>query len=1210
MKKLFIMTISAMAFILAGTCMTTCAADTDPYAPLVSKWSAPTVNPPANEHPRVYFRQSDIERIKENAESDENAYAKKLLELYASSVLTADTTYSAAVVSKIESMAFYYAIYKDAEIGRAAADGIEIIAAMDPTAKNDVCRLYGRMVNVLAELYDWCYDLLGNEEKERIIKLCIDYGEYMEMGWPLSKQGAVTGHGSEAQLLRDYLSFAIAVYDERPDIWNYHGGRFYAEFAPVRAFTAKEQYFHQGTNYGICREAHTVYAYALIVGMGAPEPYPISDLAGTAMTTLYMRRPDGQLFDDGDIYSTRTAPFGYVNPGSADWQLITAAKANNGYLKSEYLRIIQKKSGTSIVQNYTDSSPVKHLIYNDPNLKAKSFDDLPQAKYMGTPYGIMTARTSWNEGANANTAAVFMKIGEYMFNNHQHLDSGSFQIYYKGLLASESGIYDIYGTDEHYMYTTKSIAHNCMLVYDPAEALRDSNGEILNKRYNINDGGQRAVNNYNEVSLLENVTDKPGLKHAEISAHEIDPKNTQKPDYTYLKGDLTDSYTDKVSKYTRSFMYFDLKNDQIPAALVVYDYVKSSDKTYKKTWLLHSLQRPSVSCDSAVFENKLSNGDGSYSGKMQLKTLLPKAENLNTEVFGGEDEGFGVVNQYKYEDNQWKITESKNYAVNNKEGTESNAYRLEISPKTAAEEDCFLNIITVGSEGKDISVPAELIESTDGKFVGTQFCGRAVFFAKNTTDNTAFEAELAQGEYKYTVCDMKKGKYTVSAGGDVQTVYASEDGGVLAFEAGGGKVKIEYKDDDYIAPTDAEYKKSNNVLFVRKNASFIAQAVTDGDEDNPSAELSAFANVLGYDVQKTNNTYVIKKDGERISEVTAGKTSVMTKRGVYTLSAAPQLKDDGLYIKLKDLGELLLFKCEYVPFARTLYLDSYTTDDISVTAYGDENGVCVSVDTGSGYKSRPFCAVYDKKDNLIAACEMTQSGDGRYTALLKDGGKAEKVKFFPWADYMMPFDKPKTYSAYTADVSRIMRSADNSFYYVKGVAGATISRGDDDVYTVTKTDAERKESAVYGNVDKFTLGDKKSFLFSASIRVKQKSSPSEYVQIRLRGYADTLTSTFKAVNLPSEVGSECRVAVMADIENRIAKFYINGVLADTKSLADWVNKDEEPGTVNGINFYFVSSDGTGGEFEIWDSNVVIFDRGAIDDADKLVKEGFFKTEID
>lgn len=1208
MKKYIIFS-AIITLMLAGICTVGYSAESDPYGELVSQWDTPPVMPPKNTHPRVYFTQNDIPRIKENIKDSENAYAAKLMNSYLSYKPEKNAEYNTTALAAIETKAFYYAVYKTGVTGGDASDWIDAIETSEVPGILDSCRLYGRMINVLAEVYDWCYDILGNEDKERIIKLCIDYGYRMEMGWPPSKQGAVTGHGSEAQLLRDYMSFAIAVCDERPDIWNYIGGRFYAEYVPAREFSNAGHYNHQGTNYGFYREVYTSTAYMLITGMGADEPYSIDALEGTALSEIYMKRPDGQVFYDGDIYTGRTAPFNYYSCGSKpenDSMLIRAAKSGNGYLKGEYLKRIQRLSNGEIIQEYGDSSPVLHLILNSSALKAKTTETLPTAKYFGSPYGIMSARTSWQEGTASGSVAAFMKIGEYMFNNHQHLDSGNFEIYYKGLLAAEGGKYDIYGTAEHYMYTSKTIAHNCMLVYDPNEAVRGADGSITESRSNITDGGQRAVNNYGEVTKLEHVTDKPGLKHAEISAHEIDPRHTQNPEYTYLKGDLTDSYTDKVQKYTRSFMFLDLKDADIPAALIVFDYVKSSDKTFKKTWLLHSLQKPVINDGSTVFENTLSNGEEDYSGKMELKTLLPLSGNLNRTIVGGEDEGFGIINQYKYQNGEWKITESKNYSADNTEGTESNTYRLEVSPKTAAEEDYFLNIITVGDSGKDISVSAPLI-NTDG-FYGTIVKDRAVFFGKNKGDNTAFAATLPGGSYKYTICDMQQGEYAVIAGGKAQTVYASADGGVLSFEASGGKINVIKTGTAYKAPADTPYTTEESTVYVKKGSRFLKQALAEFDEENISVSVGAFADTMGYSIKAEGDTYIIEKDGAKAASVTAGKKSVITQNGILTLSAEPYKVNDVLYIRPDDLYRIMGFSGCYLPYARTVYLNSSGgKTGMTANAYRVGDTIRVNARTGSIYTAEPFCAAYDGTGKLVCGAKMTDLGGGRYTALIDNAGAAESIKIFPWAEDLTPFSVPFELNNYNADnILGVRNSSDGTFWYTSARVGVDVESDSAGGYRITKSGTQQ-ESSIHGSFGTHYIDEDKLIFFSAAIKINKKGGAGEKVQIRLRGQS-ALSSTFAAFNMPSEEGDEYRISMIADLKDKKARFYVNGVLGGTYSLENWINADGTPGRVNGIEFYFVSSEGlTGGEYEVWDSSTTIFGEGtSVEEIESRINNFYIK----
>lgn len=122
----------------------------------------------------------------------------------------------------------------------------------------------------------------------------------------------------------------------------------------------------------------------------------------------------------------------------------------------------------------TTRSPVVFLLFNDPDLTAEpSKDSLPLTRYFGSPNGMMVARTGWDvnasDPAQSDDVVAMMKIGERWGANHHHLDAGSFQLYYKGILASESGYYESYGSLHDQNYNKASIAHNVLTIYDPNE---------------------------------------------------------------------------------------------------------------------------------------------------------------------------------------------------------------------------------------------------------------------------------------------------------------------------------------------------------------------------------------------------------------------------------------------------------------------------------------------------------------------------------------------------------------------------------------------------------------------------------------------------------------------------------------------------------------------------------------------------------------------
>ena len=105
-------------------------------------------------------------------------------------------------------------------------------------------------------------------------------------------------------------------------------------------------------------------------------------------------------------------------------------------------------------------SPSVFLIFNRFT-GPKPSEDLPAARYFGTPAGLTLYKK--------DDTLLIMKIGEYFSTAHDHYDCGHFEIYHRGILASDSGYYDWFGCEHHYNYLNRTYAHNCVTVSDPAK---------------------------------------------------------------------------------------------------------------------------------------------------------------------------------------------------------------------------------------------------------------------------------------------------------------------------------------------------------------------------------------------------------------------------------------------------------------------------------------------------------------------------------------------------------------------------------------------------------------------------------------------------------------------------------------------------------------------------------------------------------------------
>ena len=157
---------------------------------------------------------------------------------------------------------------------------------------SDQCREFGMVMYIAACVYDWCYDLLTEEDKIQIPlgvehRLCrgnvpntmngilsTSSTIKMEMGFPPRGQAAMVGHGSEFQLMRDYLAMSIAVYDEMPSWYEFVGGRMYNEYIPVRRTYYSAGLYPQGMScYAPWRFLADCYGAALIQAATGISPY-------------------------------------------------------------------------------------------------------------------------------------------------------------------------------------------------------------------------------------------------------------------------------------------------------------------------------------------------------------------------------------------------------------------------------------------------------------------------------------------------------------------------------------------------------------------------------------------------------------------------------------------------------------------------------------------------------------------------------------------------------------------------------------------------------------------------------------------------------------------------------------------------------------------------------------------------------------------------
>lgn len=626
---------------------------------------------------------------------------------------------------------------------------------------SDISRAIGRLMVTGSIVYDWCYPHLTNSEKTRFVAALVRLARMLECGYPPVKDNSIVGHASEWMIMRDLISTGIAIYDEYPEMYHLAAGRFFREHLPARNWFYPAQAYHQGMSYLNVRFSNDLFALWIFDRMGAGNVYHPSQQY-VLYDMIYKRRPDGQIMPGGDVNYTRKREAKYSLP----------AFLAGSYYKDPYINYEFMREPTVDNQN-----KIFELLWRDPQLSTRKPDDLPLTRYSGSPFGWMVARTGWGE----NSVIAEMKINEYTFMNHQHHDAGAFQLYYKGPLAIDAGTYQGssggYNSPHNKHFFKRTIAHNSLLIYDPNEKFSAKGyGGADKSDFVANDGGQRLPNNWRPAATLNELLNGD-FKTGRILASAMGP-DKQTPDFSYLRGDLTEAYSKKVHEVKRSFVFLNLHNSKIPAVLIVYDKVVSSNPDFKKYWLLHSIEEPVVNGNQITVKRTL-NGD---SGMLVNTIVLPEAGNTEVAKVGGEGKEFWVFG-----------TNYPNLPRNNQdEANERGAWRIEISPRKAAQEDYFLNVMQVASNQEKQLHSVVRIDSE--KTSGVVIANRVVLFSKTASqlEHDFRFSFTGKGNYSILLTDLAAGKWQVKHQNKVliPEVIVDEQESVMYFQAEAGDFQL------------------------------------------------------------------------------------------------------------------------------------------------------------------------------------------------------------------------------------------------------------------------------------------------------------------------------------------------------------------------------------------------------------------------------------
>ncbi len=587
---------------------------------LTSPYPIPPYLPP-QEHPRLMLRAADLPRVTENLKRRENAEAVSVLEelcaypIRGEGATPAFGTYHLAEALAVESLAFRALLSGRKTDAQKAVDAADLL--LDRFTVTDGimgARWGGHLIFVCSEVYDWCYRYLSEAVKQKWIARCEEIAAaYFEMGYPPAKQTAISGHGTEAQLLRDLLAFSIAVYDERPDIYYFCAGRIFAEYVPqVGSYLANGAH-NQGPAYGSYRWTWLAWSELLLETVAGK--FVFDCLEPTADWFLYMTRPDGEEIRLGDDFNETKAAYNRRAPFTVPFFFAYALTGRSDFydrFKDGFCRefLLPRHHGMDF---YAESSwgegalsAVSLLIFDRRHGQHKT-DPLPACRYFGSPVGETVFRSG--------DTCVLMKIGEFWGANHDHLDTGCFQIFHGAPLLSDSGVYDSYATPHRRQYLIRTSAHNCITVETEERSLRGEWAPEI--RY---DGGTRRPAAGKEPRTLEDARSEKYRMGYVLFHREGD-------DGCELVGDLTPAYCHTCESVIRKMSY-----DHPTRTFTVEDKIVSLDPNAQKSIHLHCQTPPVIDGNTVVIEN----------GGNRAVCRILSPQNVRIEAIGGAGREFEV----------------------------------------------------------------------------------------------------------------------------------------------------------------------------------------------------------------------------------------------------------------------------------------------------------------------------------------------------------------------------------------------------------------------------------------------------------------------------------------------------------------------------------------------------------------------------------------
>ena len=604
------------------------------------------------EHPRIFCTEEQIAEVRRRCETaPEVAEAWQWILEWARS----DHYYTNlwATPGQLQACVIAYRVAdRDPQILRHAVAIADFLAE----AKGDSWT-WPRITKGLAMAYDWLYDDLSAEQRQRYGRAAIHAAQECYKTW---RHSEFNNH-----LYLEYgpvLYTGIALWEEGIDDEAAHRlaldglDLLVNHMMPAHDMvSAGDGGWHESMSYHAFftyEFAHLIELWSSATGDNLWEDF--SGLDGDARWLIYNARP----FDDGRV---SVADLGgrdsYAGSIAEYMPLLQRRRADGvaGWWADQIKQEAVRRDAAGVKYQLGAGTWWPYLLWQDPDVEPTPRDALPLSRHF-RGIGWVSMRSSWEPDA---TFGLFLCAPLYL-GGHQHCDNNSFVIHKYAPLAMDTGVYD--ATAHRANYYARTIAHNCVTVTDPAEQFDAGVWGHNRPGEGANDGGQIYGGGPDFVTDTE-----PGDEHhrAEIVAYKATDR------YTFVVGDATRSYrSSKLKEFTRAFLYLR------PDCFVVFDRVEATNAEFKKKWLLHGAQEPRIEGNRVEFIN----GEG----RLAVESLLPAHPEI--EAVGGAGHEFEV--------NGVNYPPKKKY-----DPEEAGRWRIEVSPTEAKARDYFVHVLLATDSG-------------------------------------------------------------------------------------------------------------------------------------------------------------------------------------------------------------------------------------------------------------------------------------------------------------------------------------------------------------------------------------------------------------------------------------------------------------------------------------------------------------------------------